>query len=294
MSLLTDQFALGEDPNAYLFGIGTDVEVTSWTPGDLDVTTNDTAVGGEDGSIPGLDTANGRTLTLEMLVNTYTAADGRAAWNALSAAWDAPDIRSVPGAVTCLRMALPGKDPVRIYGRPRKCSPADTSGVRQGAIPVAAEFQDMGGLYYSDELHSITLSLAPTDPGGFVWPITWPVTFQVTGERQDVVRNQGSSATWPIITFNGPIAQPGVRFPNGVHVYLATTLAAGQSITLNTFPWVRTTLSNFGASYAGAIRGGRLSDLKLPPGTTDIGFTGSDNTLQSSCVIAWRDANSAP
>lgn len=294
MTLLTDQWALGEDPDPYLFGIGTDVEVTSWTPGDLDVTTNDTPVGGGDGTIGGQDTVNGRVFTLEMLVNTFTPADGLSAWDELSAAWDAPDIRATPGAIMPLRMALPGKDPVRIYGRPRKCSPADTNGLRQGAVSVAAEFQTYDGLYYSDELHSISLGLAPSDPGGFKWPITWPVIFQVTGERQDAVRNTGKSSTWMIVTFNGPIVNPGIRLSNGLKIYLNRTLLAGESATLNAFPWARTILGSSGASYAGSIRGGHLSDLKLPPGVTSIGFIGSDNTLQSSCVIQWRDASTAP
>lgn len=295
-TLAVSQWSLG----GLMFGRNTGIEVTDFDYGGKpDTDSGDTRLPGEDGVRFGFDTLGSRALTFEMLVNATSAEGARQSWRALSGQWNASNVRSSSGSVTYLRMNLPGSETLRVYGRPRKFAVASGNGkwvgINAGAVPIVADFAAADAKFYSDTLVTETLSLLPDESGGFVWPISWPVYFQPGGTQAGILTNDGDMPTWPIIKFIGPVSNPTFKYVGtNRSITLNTILADGQSVTIDTRPWVRTTLRENGGSYAGYLRGSRLSDMYLAPGTSEVSFKGNDSTGNARCSISYRSAYSTP
>ncbi len=125
--------------------------------------------------------------------------------------------------------------------------------------------------------------------GGIAPPVTPPVVLGGTAETANTVAVPATRQAWPVITFAGPVTNPQVAYPaSGQWIRLQTALAAGQTATIDTRPWQRSTLRSDGASLAGALRGALLRDMALQPGLTPIRFSGQDNTATARCTITWR------
>lgn len=456
-----------------VYGGGRPIVVSTFTPGPADPDTADVDMPGEDGIRMGRDFYRGVTYSVDGAVVTDSAADAWGHWRALAAAWNARAVRTDPGAVTPLRMRMPGLSTTRVYGRPRSIGLSTTRHVGQGVLPFAADFQAVDHRVYSDELSSVTMSgvaiqyrtlvnlivnpsfeedaghwnavkgtlsrdasvtrfgsasgrydsdtvatgfryieserlpvtggevytgsvyalegatftgvwlnfqwfdsagtsirndgqpvaslndtwtryhvthAAPEtaveaelevvfdpDPGstaahafvdavmltraeelfdyfdgsfdsaywtgdphdstskrlsgGIVWPAVWPLEWSELVTADTLVTNAGDTDTWPIITFHGPRHEPSVEYVGtDVSVGLAATLRHDERVTVDTRPWARTALRHDGASYAGALRGSRLAELALPPGSTEVALRGRDDTGLSFATIEWRDA----
>ena len=289
--LSSNQFELG----GVVFGDFTPRQVTDFDPGDSTLRDGDTASPGEDGIQFGLDHVDGRLLTWELFADATDAPSARAAMVPLETAWDARAVRDSPRAVLPLRMRLPGHQTVRVYGRPRKMTPANLRSRPDGVADYVATFQTADAVFYGDVEHSVDLSLIAAGGGGITWPVTWPVTWAPGAQRQDAVVNTGELPAWPVITIRGPVAQPRVAFlESGAEVRLDVSLASYMSVVLDTRPWVRSVRRTDGASLAGAMRGDRLADMALPVGRTTVRFRGTDVSGQARCRIAWADAFSSP
>lgn len=293
-----NQFAIGEEPDSYVFGHRCPVVVSSFDQGGFgEITAADATMPGADGTVFGRDTMAGRTLTIEMGVNQFDAETGRAAWRDITTRWNRPAVRSTPGAVVPLRMRMPGSATVRVYGRPRKADPANANLLNAGRVDLICDFQAADNAFYGDVEQTLTLSLLPAlSDGGLSCPIDCPIDFVAGSSARPVgVTNAGDLPTWPVIEFRGPVTNPAVEFAaTGLTLTLSTALAYDQTVTIDTRPWVRTALRGDGASMAGYLSGPRLADLALPPGSTVVGFHGIDLTGTSSCVVRWRDAFSTP
>ena len=292
LTLDTGQYQIGN----VAFGRRTAVEVTNFTYSEPAATASDLALPGEDGVSMGRDYLQGRTFTWEMVVNGVSPADGRAKWRPLETAWDARTTRLTPGAVTPLRLRLPGTDTVVVYGRPRKIAPSDLQFLRSGAIPLTADFSSVDRFFYADEEQEVSFGVRPTigSGGGITWPITWPITWASADiSNSDVVVNGGDAPTWPVITFTGPIVNPTIVVGDNLHtLQLVTTLSDSQSVTIDCRPWARTITRDDGGSLAGTQRGSRMADLILMPGSTLISIQGIDLDGTASGRIRWRNAYS--
>lgn len=281
-----------------VFGLGTGIEVRDFDLGAPDIETGDVTLPGRDGVVFGRDTHGARTLVWELFTaRSWDATAARALWAELARAWGNP-ARAQPRAVIPLRMRLPGGETVVAYGRPRRFA-ADPEMARQGHVEAQAEFVAADSGFYADgdggAERSITLTLVAAAGSGIVWPVTWPIVWGAQGERQDAVTNFGDAATWPVITFHGPVAQPSVEIvATGARFRLDATLAHDQSVAVDTRPWARTVTRSDGASLAGALRGSPLSEFRLPIGQTVLAYRGTDLSGQSRCVISWRDAYTTP
>lgn len=278
-----------------VFGDLTPIQVDDVDLGDADVRLGDRDTPHHDGGQFGLDYRDGRTISVDLWTDTTTAADARSAWSALRRVWSADTVRATSRAVVPLRLRMPGSDTVRVYGRPRRLTPATQRMRDAGLVDLVGTFQTADRLFYADAAHSITLTLVTTGGGGITWPVEWPITWAPGGTRQDSVINRGEAATWPVITIRGPVAQPSVELVgSGRRLRLDTTLAFDRSITIDTRPWRRTVLRDDGASFAGAVRGAALADFQVPVGQTFFAYRGTDMSGQSSCTITWRDATETP
>lgn len=182
------------------------------------------------------------------------------------------------------------------YGRPRKLTPTSLRGLADGVVAAVATFDTAHAGFYGDTEHLRTLTLLPDTSGGLTLPEVLPATLANIGNSNaDQITNSGDVESWPVITFHGPIANPEITWVGtNTSIRLVATVPSDRSVTIDPRPWVRSILRSDGASLAGAKRGVRLEDLRLPPGVTEVAFRGQDATGTSSCVIRWRDGLSTP
>jgi hypothetical protein len=279
-----------------LFGRGCPVEVENFLPGGPEIRTADVDLPGADGTVFGVDTHGGLTLSWDLTsAGAYTAAEARQAWQDLAVAFNAGAARARSRAVVPLRMRIHGGDTVVAYGRPRRFEPANTRLIRAGMVEFAADFRTADSKFYSDTEQVLTLDLIAPSGGGITWPVTWPISWAPGAERQDAAVVAGTEATWPVITFRGPVTNPRLTLvATGTYIQLTTTLAHDRSATIDTRPWAASILRDDGASLAGAAQGARLSELALPPGPSIFHFQGEDLTGAASAEIRWRTARSTP
>lgn len=270
-----------------------------------DTTAGDQQLPGRDGITFGRDTLGGTVVTIEANIigdSPEEAFDLLTAWRA---AWQADRVRARPGAVTTLTYRMPSHEGV-VYGRPRRFTPASLEDALLGKIPVTADWQCADHRWYEAQDQVVTLGTMPDTSGGITWDITWPVTWAGEASAGDRINNAGDADTYPVITFRGPVASPGVAWtipadpddPESTDearlLRVALTLTDSQSITVDCRPWVNTARWSNGGSVAGFLRGDRLADMVLPPGLTEILFSGTDDTGTAQCEIRWRSASSAP
>jgi hypothetical protein len=288
------QFQLGD----VLFGDDTQIINTRFSMTEPAVTTADQVMPGEDGVMMGRDYLQGRTLSWDLMVDRETAADARALWQSLESAWDAADTRSTPGAVVPVRIQPPGRGVVLAYGRPRKIAPADMQFMRNGGVPITADFATVDRFFYDDVEQEVSFGIRPTigSGGGITWPVTWPITWaSADTANSDVAVNAGNARTWPVITFTGPVVNPTIVLGDNLHTLkLVATIAENETVTIDTRPWVRSVTRDDGGSLAGTMRGSRLSDLVLMPGSTLISMQGIDLSGTASGQLRWRSAYTTP
>lgn len=287
--------------DGYVFGRDRPINVAVFDVGGPEAEVGDLALPGRDGTVFGRDTKAGPELTFEVNVLLRDPDAVKAEWAQLATRWDAAAVRARPGQAVGLRMRLPGSRTVVAYGRPRTLERTSSLALmKQGRIDATATFQCAANAFFADGengtgARSITLSLVTGAGGGITWPVTWPIVWGSPGERQDAVVNRGDSPSWPVITFEGPVAQPSIELVGtGRALRLDTTLAFDRSITVDTRPWAQTVLRDDGASMAGVLRGAALAEFRLPVGSTVIAYRGTDMSGQSRCTVAWRDAYSTP
>lgn len=287
-----DQWDLG----GVVIGRGRPVAVEDFSLDDIGARLGDVDVPGGDGVVFGRDYHEGRTVTMEVFTDTADASEARAAWRALEAVWRDRALRYAPREVVPLRMRLGSGDTVRVYGRPRKFTPSSLRGLEDGVAGAVTTFDTAHGGFYSDVEHTTTLTLVPDLSGGLTVPYTVPFTLAAVDNSDDgIAANQGDADTWPVITVNGPITNPEVRWVGtGVSLRLQTALSSGQSVVIDPRPWVRSIVRSDGASLAGTARGVRLEQLVLPPGPTEVALRGQDPTGTATCQVSWRDAYTTP
>ncbi|GAA1454118.1 hypothetical protein [Nocardiopsis tropica] len=289
--LLPNQYEIG----GVVFGDHTPIQSDDIRIGDADTRTGDRENPGSDGGQMGRDFRDGRTLGLDLWSNVHSAAEIRPAWSALNAAWSADVARLTPRAVVPFRFRLEGSEAVVVYGRPRRWSPASQRQRGTGMTEVVADFHTVDRLFYSDVERQVTLTLVTSGGGGITWPVTWPITWAPGGARQDGLVNSGDKPTWPVITINGPVAQPEVELVGtGRSLRLDMTIPANRTITIDTRPWARTIRRDDGASFRHTAKGAALADFQLPVGQTVLRYSGTDMSGTSSCTVTWRDATENP
>lgn len=295
--LTTGQYSIGTEgsSSAFVYGGrqptfagGIQIARTEIDPGSAAV--QDQAVVGRDGQLFGIDTMPGLTITQTGQANAPAPAclDD---FDALSSAWNADAFRFVNGAVQCLRAFYPGSTVVRrVYGRGRKIAPT-MGGVFAGIVPFVALFQAADLNFYSDTLSTCVMKLIPSLIGGITPPVTPPYVFGYAPSQQNnTAVVTGRNFTWPVITFTGPVAYPGLLYVNSpLSISYNGVLKNGDTLVIDTRPWAGTALLN-NANVAGLLLGSTMNVMQLPSGSTLLRFTGTDYTGQATCTVAWRNA----
>lgn len=255
---------------------------------------------GRDGVMPGRDFFGVRTLSFDVVTDRRTMVEARETAAQLLTAWRDRSVRLESGAMVPLDVKAAG-DPRwrRFYGRPRRGDDPDLGVVmRQGAARFTLEFDVMDARVYSGDSvgeHSVRIEQAEEfTAGGWTWPRDpgWPVLGQaVGGTRMGAITAEGTEPTPATITFHGPGTGFRLRGNRGWSVGLrpSLTLASDESITID--PMAGTVVDNFGRRRFGDLdRRSGLHGVVLNPGTENIFFTVTDETMSAYATVTWRDA----
>jgi hypothetical protein len=264
-----------------------------------DRTTQDSAVPGADGVRFGVDLIGGRTVsvTLAKLGKKTDAATGLDGASEIAAAWLGDSVRTSPGAVTTMTLTRPGRQTLRVYGRPRRAAP--TYGTAPfGYTPVVADFSCADHRFYADTETNVTVPIVASAPRGWAWPLSWALHIPGPVSRFSTVATTGGLPTWLTVQFVGPVSGPVFELlgDSGGTVWQVAMpdlrLAAGKSVTVDPRPWARTAVYSDGGNAAGFLSRGsaRMGDMLVSPGAWQVKFTGTDTTGTGQCVLRLRDA----
>lgn len=223
------------------------------------------------------------------------------AWDAMSTLvdlWSRPDVRVHERDLTSLTFKRPGRVALLVYGRPERIDP-DMTPSYNGHIPFSAIFRQSDPNFYdaTETVHVNALTV-PYSGGMLLNPaktaLLLPFTTTAVTQRVGSIYNSGGIDTWPVFTINGPVLNPKIS----IHVdsapmweiQLKTSIVSGQSITIDTRPWMRSVTRSDGANVAGAMRGARLNEMVVPPGFSEFIYDGQDATATTTCEIRFRNA----
>ncbi|WP_329047177.1 hypothetical protein [Streptomyces sp. NBC_01422] len=217
---------------------------------------------------------------------------------ALQAAADNPAVRLTGGATMPLRILRPGRPVKLLNGRLRKVDP-EYAQVIHGYVPLDLEFIATDPTWYADEVTTTEIPLGWLTGGGFAAPVVAPIYVQsgtVAADRPGWATNAGTGDAWPIIRITGPVATVTITHAEtGRQLSFPTlNLSAGQWIEIDTRPGHRTvTRENGGNASALLSPSSRIDLFSLPPGQSEMRWTGFDNTNTARMRLTWRDAYTA-
>lgn len=273
--------------NALSMGPGTNLELTGIEGIDMPtVRTGDAGRARDHGAFAGLDLMGEREITLKGDLHNRTGT--------FSEAWEECANATVPGGTIQYPLFLN----TTTWG-----TLATLARVRKRQMPVDITFT-LGNLA------KVTFLFASTDPrwygptqqlsvkppasvGGFTWPLKWNLKWGGGGYTGALaVPNAGNIETRPILTVEGPCANPSIQnatAPGGPTLSFDLTLGAGEKLVIDTD--MHTAMLYSSAGTPGSTRTGDLvagsNWWTLEPGTSTIQFLASEGTLQVEYASAW-------
>lgn len=283
------------DLNGLLFGAGTPYRVQEMEHGKPETRANDTPFPREDGIRFGRDHLAGQILSFQVGVEGADSETVLDLVAAMRSVWQTATTRDKAGLAVPLRLKRPGRDALRVYGRPREFSVATMHNVSSGWVPVVCDFQCVDHLFYADVEESVSISIAPPAAGGLVEPLTEPLTATSATAGTGQVTVGGEEPTWLVARSNGPVLDPVVEVVGRWSATMRADLAFDEWITADPTPWGRSVLRNGVSNAAGVFTqdSRRLSRWQIPPGQQEIVLRGTDATGTASLLLSWRPAYSS-
>jgi hypothetical protein len=110
-----------------------------------------------------------------------------------------------------------------------------------------------------------------------------------TAAQVSAVVNDGTAAAYPIVTVTGPgRVHELTNWTTRESVYLDLVLLAGEVLTVDLRPGIKSLVSSFRGSVIGkVIPGSRLASWKLVPGTNLVGLYVRDGDANTAATMAW-------
>ena len=239
----------------------------------------------------GRDMRGAKTWTFSCHVDATDTVSAMQALEDMGSKWLA-DKWLVAENVAMLRYAIAGRTRV-VFGKPRKFAHAISNRVMQGTVPPVATFDLSDSKHYDDNEQVVDLQISPTLPGGFAVPFEAPLVVELPADavRVGSMTVGGNVSTAPVVEFIGPLTDGSVTIGPALEVGFVGTLAAGQSIIIDTRPWSMS-VKRVGGGGVGVVlsRKTRLSRSLVGPGAHEAIMRGVDNTGTARCRVRWRNA----
>lgn len=144
--------------------------------------------------------------------------------------------------------------------------------------------------------YAAALSSATTAPpaalGGITWPVSWPLVWP-TGPAGGTVLvvNSGDYATPVVITLTGPLATPAIyRQDTGEVLELTTTLAASDTVVIDTLAGTLTLNGAAPPQNLLSDRSAAISTFLMPPGSTALALRAAVTDPAARMTVTWRSA----
>ena len=212
---------------------------------------------------------------------------------------DDPAVRLVGGETMPLRMKRPGRPVKVLNGRLRKADPEYAQAIH-GYVPLDLEFIATDPTFYADEETTTEIPLGWLTGGGFKAPVVAPIFVQsgtTAADRPGWVANAGTGDAWPVIRITGPVAAVTITHVASGRQLSFPTLnltSTSQWIEIDTRPGRRgITRENGGNASTLLAAASRIDLFSLPPGQSEIRWTGFDSTNTARMRLTWRDAYTA-
>ncbi len=265
------------------------VFVTAFDPGSGDVRIQDVEAPGRAALLVGRDIPSPPAWTFELATNVTDADGALDLVSEMGRLWRLPAWQR-PGVVGELRYTVGSRSRL-VVGRPRRFTWPD-GGVftQQGRAEFMCDFQLTDPRSFDDAETEVSLTLIPESTGGLIAPLVAPLTTTVSGgTRSGFVTNTGDAPAPVTVRFSGPVTNPSVSGP-GWEIGLTGNLAYDVSITVDTL--AGTVTRQDGAAVGGRLtRGTRLRTAALPPGESEIIFTGGDASGTARADVSFRAAS---
>lgn len=254
---------------------------------------------GRDGVMPGRDFLGTAVWSLSMETLGRYASEARDLVSQLQAVWQDSAHRGRAGRMVALDYLAGGtQEWRRVYGRPRSFDPPKPDIFMYGGFArFGAEFEVLDPRFFSgsDEgLHEHTLTHEGEVTGGWTFPVTFPLSSpRATGQRQGALTNSGSTDTPVSVTFHGPVVDPRLSSGTGWEVAWRGELLHDERLEIDPMVGVVERVRGDGsrvADFSGFSRTFDPDKVSIPPGLTNVFFSGQDDTQTSSAVVQWRDA----
>lgn len=256
--------------------------------GDPDRTAPDKHLPGVDGTVFGVDTLGGQTVTFALNALGEDDDEAEARYAAFRSKWRDPALRGQAGAVATLTSPR-GR---RAFGRPRRNVP-HLYPPGAGAVGITADFETTDDLWYGPE-EVLPVPLALSQGGGLVSPLRSPLVARGYTTQANTFVVGGVVPTWPVITLRGQVVNPAVEVAGVFRFAAGTSLAYDEWITIDTRPG-RRSVSRNGTRIAALTRSSdSLDRAALNPGAHTLTLTGSASSGNPSASIAWRAAYPTP
>lgn len=285
----------GRNPN----GEQGPIIVRDFDPAGAEVHSQDHDRLGRDGVVPGRDFLGAATWAFELSTNARYASEAREIYSRLQRRWHDTRRRGRAGELFALDYEIRGTDEWRrVYGRARQFDPPKGDKFMfQGRADFGAEFEVLDPRFYSGRnvgLHERTLRHYGEMVGGLVTPVVAPVrTVGGTGVREGALFNNGDIDTPVHVTFTGPVRDPLLRSGGRWQVGWEGQLRHDERVVIDP---VRHSVTHYDGNgrarsgFDGLTRRSQLSRISIPPGLTNVFFSGVDSTNSSTAVVEWRDA----
>jgi hypothetical protein len=234
----------------------------------------------QDGSFPGQDELDERTILLDF----YIRADSNADLLVQKALFNTAFNRSFINELPLLWSDSTKLINCRCRGRVHDSDTAWLATWGKAHVMLIAS----DPLIYDNVLNTTVLNI-PAATGGLSWPLSWPLSWgsAVSGSSNFV--NAGNATTFPVITFNGPLTNPSIIKNSPAPAQSLTfsiSLASGDALVVDTAN--KTITLNGTASRYGALVSSQW--FGLDPGTSQLSFGASAGS--GSASVAWRNASS--
>lgn len=267
-------------------GAGTPYEIHDEGPAGLGlpaVRTSDVPRPQDHGLFFGSDFLAGRTIAFSLWLHALTAEAASALMDTLSAVWQPP---AGQDTVNPLTLRLPGQDPRRLNGRPRRL--AYRPGLLHTGVVEAILQYDVADPRWYDDTETVLSTVAATSGGGRTYDRTYPLTYAAGGTGGNLtVTNAGNFPTRPVLTITGPATSPRAEnVTAGRHLLFDLTLGAGDFLVVDMD--ARTILLGGTASRYSSLAPGS-SWWDLAPGENQLKYTSADSmgTLEVRYRSAW-------
>lgn len=290
MSVTDWEFEIDDGVSTVRFGGDTAYHVYDFTHGKPAARISKNPMPRADGTQRGRDYLDGTLAAFDMAVIGDGPAETFDLLGTLRRSWYADAVRHVTGARSILRMKRPGREAVRMYGRPDVFDPATLTNAASGHIPLIADFDCDDGYFYSDVEFTAMFGIIPEALGGLIGPLIGPLQSEPASEGTQSITVGGTEPAYLVAKVQGPITDPVVEVTGQWAAQLRLTLASDQFVTIDPTPWNRSVRRNDGANMAGRFTQAspRLSAMRVPPGVREVILRGIDPTGTSSLTTYHR------